>query len=511
MPLIDFNDTGNSKALNLRSFDCTILGCGAVGIHIALKMARKGRSVLIIESGTLGEQADRQILNDSTYNRPDIGSSVQWGRKRALGGTTIRWGGQALPFQPLDFEPRPWLKCAGWPISFSDLEPFYREAERYMGLSTNGYYGEDLTKLKLKPPFTSETLDYHVSKWAPEPNMFKKHQKELEKNVTVLYNAHCLETIQTGDGQCDGVRLVNFNGLQCIIPVTQLIIATGGVESVRFLLLNQLSESPSLGRGFMEHPCMDLGTVHSSDSAPLQQHFSTRLIHQKKYGIRMSLSKNAQSVQHLSNASASLMFETPDSAFDPMELIRRLAREKKVKDVFILVNNIPHFIRALVAFFRFGIVWKPHAAIRITAMCEQLASDGATLELDSDARDVFGKPKLKVNWKISEKSWKAAQFLASQVKSHLESHCNVEVNLRPELTDSSLPFDSTIFSSVNHHMGGAVMGTDERTSVVDPNLRLHGFSNIWVCSAAVFPTGSHSNPTLTALALGGRLAENESQ
>jgi len=50
------------------------------------------------------------------------------------------------------------------------------------------------------------------------------------------------------------------------------------------------------------------------------------------------------------------------------------------------------------------------------------------------------------------------------------------------------------------------MGTDPRTSVVDPNCKVHGVDNLYIASAATFPTSSQANPTLTVVALSLRLA-----
>jgi choline dehydrogenase-like flavoprotein len=58
-----------------------------------------------------------------------------------------------------------------------------------------------------------------------------------------------------------------------------------------------------------------------------------------------------------------------------------------------------------------------------------------------------------------------------------------------------------------HAMGGACMGTDPRSSVVDCELRVHGLSNLFIASAAVFPDGSPQLPTLPLMALTLRLAE----
>jgi choline dehydrogenase-like flavoprotein len=52
------------------------------------------------------------------------------------------------------------------------------------------------------------------------------------------------------------------------------------------------------------------------------------------------------------------------------------------------------------------------------------------------------------------------------------------------------------------------MGTDPKTSVVDVDCRVHGVANLYIASAAVFPTSSQANPTLTIVALALRLVEH---
>jgi choline dehydrogenase-like flavoprotein len=64
-----------------------------------------------------------------------------------------------------------------------------------------------------------------------------------------------------------------------------------------------------------------------------------------------------------------------------------------------------------------------------------------------------------------------------------------------------------MLSDVNHHMGGIRISKTPDEGVVDTNLKVWGISNLYVCSTAVFPTGSHSNPTVTMLALGLRLVD----
>ena len=52
------------------------------------------------------------------------------------------------------------------------------------------------------------------------------------------------------------------------------------------------------------------------------------------------------------------------------------------------------------------------------------------------------------------------------------------------------------------------MGADPRTSVVNPRLACHAVPNIFVASAAVFPSSGSANPTLTIMQIAFRAAES---
>jgi len=58
-----------------------------------------------------------------------------------------------------------------------------------------------------------------------------------------------------------------------------------------------------------------------------------------------------------------------------------------------------------------------------------------------------------------------------------------------------------------HLMGGAVIGTDPNTSVVNPEFNLHGSKNIYVCDSSLFPNAPGINPSLTIFALSQKLSE----
>ncbi len=511
MGLIDFNTCTKSPSLDWKSYDFTIIGCGAIGIYLALKFARAKKRVLVIESGQLGETQERQQLNASILNRADLDGSVHWGRKRALGGTTIRWGGQALPYREIDFQERKWTLCPAWPISATDLINHYREAESYLGIQHTDYYEEGVASLGLTRPFQSEALDYHLSKWASQPDMFKRHRRALTSSVDILFNSHCVNAIKNNNTVSE-IELRNYRGLSQRIPVKKLILANGGLESVRFLLAHQLSDSPFLGHGFMEHPCMELGVVPPSQTPTLQRFFSTRRIRGQKYSIRLSISEQAQKKYRLLNASCGLMFVSPEGKPDLYTEIRTALAKRRILNLIKLGYSPRKVMQACHEFVKHGIVHKPDAYCRLTIMGEQEAIRGSHLTLDPHRCDAFGVSKLSVHWRISDLTMKSFRFLTDRVKRHLEDRFQLQIKLHPvlERTDLETAFEDfeSAVTPVNHHMGGAQMGTNPLDSVVNDHLQVHGLANAFVCSAAVFPSSSHSNPTLTAIALASRLTEH---
>ena len=160
------------------TYDAVIVGAGIAGAIIADGLSRAGKRVLIVEAG-LGEHLslkgyaeylerfygtaikDNQSPYPTNPNAPmprgstlrpvaagqpeTSGYLVQNGPfitdtvyTRVLGGTSMHWEAKTPRMLPEDFEMGSRFGCApNWPISYDDLEPFYREAEREIGVSAD--------------------------------------------------------------------------------------------------------------------------------------------------------------------------------------------------------------------------------------------------------------------------------------------------------------------------------------------------------------------------------------
>lgn len=73
-------------------------------------------------------------------------------------------------------------------------------------------------------------------------------------------------------------------------------------------------------------------------------------------------------------------------------------------------------------------------------------------------------------------------------------------------TGAKRVIDSPMYFGL-HLMGGARMGVDTVTSAIDPDFRLRGQHNIYVCDSSIFPNAPGINPALTIMALAHKLSQ----
>ena len=185
--IVDFE---RERTLPVFVADVCIAGAGAAGIVLAAQLARKGKRVLLLESGGRKEDEAFQQLNRSDRTGQPL-KSVHAGRFRALGGTTIRWGGQIQEMQERDFETRPGIPGSGWPIAKSELTPYYERALEAEGLLPVLRTDEQVWRESgsAAPNLSSDLIPY-FTRWCPEPNFARLYRDALAStNICVVLHA----------------------------------------------------------------------------------------------------------------------------------------------------------------------------------------------------------------------------------------------------------------------------------------------------------------------------------
>jgi choline dehydrogenase-like flavoprotein len=114
---------------------------------------------------------------------------------------------------------------------------------------------------------------------------------------------------------------------------------------------------------------------------------------------------------------------------------------------------------------------------------------------------MLGIPYPKVWYSIDEYTRKSARRTLQMYEAIFKGMGATEITYIPDAKD---PLK---FAAQDHPMGGALMGEDPNTSVVDKDCRSHEQDNLYVASSAVFVNTGTANPTLTIAALALRVAD----
>ena len=125
-----------------------------------------------------------------------------------------------------------------------------------------------------------------------------------------------------------------------------------------------------------------------------------------------------------------------------------------------------------------------------------LAYRGNYPDLDPTYRDVFGLPLLRMTFDWGPNEHKASAYLAGVID-------RIAKALKPvKYTVSQLsPRYSIVPYQTTHNTGGAIMGSDPRTSVVNKYVQSWDVPNLFVVGANAYPQNPGYNPTGTLGAL----------
>ena len=149
-----------------------------------------------------------------------------------------------------------------------------------------------------------------------------------------------------------------------------------------------------------------------------------------------------------------------------------------------------------------GLEWKKAAArnylrtfsLSIHGAC--MSHRGNYLDLDPTWRDAFGRPMLRMTFDFTGNEHRMSDYItgkAAEVARAMNPR-EIKVNLRTG-SWSVTPYQTT------HNTGGAIMGDNPKTSVVNKYLQLWDAPNVFSMGAGAYPQNAGYNPTGTLAAL----------
>lgn len=517
--IIDFNDTALPAHLEA---DYCIVGSGVIGLAIALELQKTGKQILVLESGGLEQtEAHQSLYNAYITGHPFVGHLE--GRFRMFGGSSNRWGGQALPLPELIFEKRDWVQHSGWPIQHADIEPFYPAAEQYLGLTPLPFETDYLSKFKLpKFDIDPEVLNFHFSKWSPRPNLGKEYRDQLaaSPNIKVLLHANVTNLELTDDLKTvRHASLQSLEGKKGEALAKQFILCCGGIENARLLLLSNKhlpkgigNQRDLVGRFFQDHPAVQIATLKPSRKDRIQLYFNARFLNKTRLLPRLSLSEEYQKKHRLLSASSTVQFIVPpeNAAEQLRSIFRKISRRQFDISLFghawKAALQLPAAAATVADYLFNQRVYLPMADYRLAVIMEQ-EPDPESLVYLSEKLDTLGQAKFAIHWKPTDLTLHTLAHFSRAAKEELEKTGLCQVELDDWLNEPQNAWRKHLGDAF-HHIGTTRMALSDTEGVVDTNCKVFGTENLYIAGSSVFPCGGHSNPTLAAIALGFRLAEH---
>lgn len=531
--------------------DICIVGGGPAGITLALRLAASGKSILLLESGDQAPSEEAQALNvgevvdEATHSPPDKY------RQRVFGGGTSIWGGRCVPFDPIDFDTRPWMKHSGWPIGYDDVEPYYPAANALCEAGDFEYDARLATTGGMRPVirgFSPRHFDVNgIERFSCPTNFGQRYQPRLRAadNVRVLLRATVTRLRSSRDGsRIESLDVNNSKGIGFSVQADQVVLALGGMETPRLLLTsddvhaNGIGNANDLvGRYYMCHIAGTIGSLQVNGASDTVWHGYDIAADGTYCRRRISLRPDVQAEMGLGNAVFRLHHPRiadprhrtgPLSAiflaqhFISYEYAKRLVSDvpptgatwvrhglNAVSDPFSTIRFLGHWLRdRTLAERKFpSIIIRPRTNLfSLDFHAEQEPIPESRIGL-AESKDRFGNRQLRVDWRYSRKDVETVSRSFELLRDDLSEQGIGQLTFAADESD----FETVIRRDGaygGHHIGTARMATTAASGVVDRDGKVFGVNNLYVAGSAVFPTSSQANPTLTIVAMAVRMADH---
>jgi gluconate 2-dehydrogenase alpha chain len=553
-------DPLRGQAPSAKEVDAILVGVGSMNSIVAPFLAEAGLKVIGFEPGPFRGGADYlpDELGAAYYCRatmgPKFGAEIpRWRRNggeatreatfslgrmmNSVGGSIIHYGAWMRRFHSHHFRMRSHVEerwgvkalpegcaLADWPLSYEELEPFYSDLEHAIGIAgdeTNPFvkrsrplpmpptrpfrlgefFGRATRSLGLHPhpvaagvntvpfngrPATNNTAwsngfgSYTGDKW--DPSLDCVPQALATGNFDLRTGCRVVKILTDENGQAAGVEYVDALGRHQVQKARTVILGAYTFENIRLMFLSGSAKHRTgignqrgqLGRYFMTKMFAHVdgffpSTIFNRHTGPAAQ------------GVVLDdfLSTGFDSLKEGFIGGATLGAE---QQFLPIQI----SREALPPDVSSWGRSYRNHIKQ----------WQHFGVVRIQP--DALAYFTNYVDLDPIHRDKsgLGLPVLRITYDLHENERKLADWMERKSEEILRA------------MGATKTWRGASFTGVgsSHDFGGARMGTDPATSVVNRDLEVHDAPGVYVFSGATFPTCVGINPTLTLAAVCCRAA-----
>jgi choline dehydrogenase-like flavoprotein len=537
--------------------DVAIVGAGPAGIVLALELARAGQRVALIESGGESFDPEVQSLGDTTGGDAHH-VAMSLATRRQLGGASNLWGGRCVPFDPIDFEQRPIVGETRWPLNYEEIAPYIQRACDWCVCGSAVFDAHQIPELRsrsLVPGFQDgEVRASALERWSLPTNFGRVYRDALAQTPSLRLETGltCTEIVarrraaEEEGWAVERLEARREDGRTVAIHATRYVLAAGGLESTRLLLASRRehpegigNHSGHLGHWYMAHVESRVARVHFTTPPERTIYAHERDGEGVYVRRRFTLAPDTQRAERLPNVAMWLVNpEVGDAShgsgvlsFVYLMLVSPLGRycvAEGIRQAHIQTRS-PASIRAHLAnvvrdlgsatafalsfgyrrFLRRGRkvpgFFVPSAANVYPLLYhgEHLPHWESFVEL-AEEHDARGLPRLRTHLHFGEEDVDAVRRAHEALDRSLRAQGLGRVEFLYDDVEGAVR--EQLFGGY-HQAGTTRMSELPEDGVLDRDLAVHGFDDLFVASSSAFPTSSQANSTFMLVAFALRLAD----
>ena len=544
------------------TFDAIVIGSGVSGGFAAKELTEKGLRVLMLDRGIMVEHGEgypydgkpayevparnsmppavmesdyfitkhgyvtpsnRKFYNDDRLNpyAYDEGSKFYWIRPAAVGGKSLIWGRWTFRWAPEDFEANNRDNVGiDWPIRYEDVEPWYKYVENYIGVSGSRENLPQLPDSDFQPPMQMNIAEKWVkprleSKF-PGRKLINTRLTNMTEDKPDQNRTKCQYRNQCGNGcsfgayfstqavtlpaaratgkltlrsdavvtnleydaakkRVTGVRYIDAKtGQAQVVKARMVFLCASALASVQIMMNSKrpdgrswFDSSNTLGKYVMDH----IFRVSIGGNIPGMTEYIE--YGRRPGGVYIPRFRNVGGDEGVGFKRG---YGYQGSAY--RSPAGPVGFGKSMKDGMRKYGD-----------WQFG----------MTAFGECLPYEDNRVSLHPTKVDRFGVPLMVFN----------VTFRDNELKMMADAREQGEAMLRGAgLTDVTSREGEHVPGDAIHEMGGARMGADPRTSVLNKWNQAHDAPNLFVTDGAQMASVACVNPSLTFMAMTARACDN---
>ena len=553
-------------------YDAIVVGTGITGGWAAKELCENGLKTLVLERGPMVKHVqDYKTMNDDPWDYPlkgelsrtdkkkynkqlrvgwapredvkhffvnDLEHPYQetkrfdWIRGYQVGGRSLTWGRQSYRWSDIDFEANKKEGIAvDWPVRYKDVAPWYDKVESYIGVSGEKLGLKQLPDGQFLPPMdlncvekefqqsmstsfedgrlltigraahiTKDTTDfigrgpcqYRNRCWrgCPFGGYFSSNSSTLPAaertgNLTLRPNSIVYEVVYDDSRKkATGVKIIDAETHEKIEFKSKIVfLCASAMASVGILLQSKSKTFPNglgnnydeVGRNIMDHH-YQLGA-----SAKVDGHLDKYYKGRRPNGFYIPRFVNLDEKTKRTDFLRGFGYQGGAGRSNWSEMVAELGYGKALKDAILKPGG-----------------WE----IGMTGFGEMLPYHDNRVTLSQDKKDQWGLPQLDFDVEFKENERNMREAIKEEAVAMLKAAGFKDVK----------PYDRETGPGLGiHEMGGARMGHDPKTSVLNKHNQVHGVPNVYVTDGAFMTSASCVNPSLTYMAFTARAANHAAE